>query len=507
MKKQMIQPFYLWVFLLLGSVSVTSCGDIGEIHELELERILSPTGLSVRIRNNVNAEVTWNESEHADSYVLEVYLGEIAEGNAVMTIENITGGSYTVSGLLGDTSYLIRVKAIGIDIEDSQWTETVITTDPEQIFTAIANGDLLSSSVTLHWESNENPVTHIEITPGNISYSLTEEDITSQSATIAGLTGETDYTAVIYNENIPRGTLSFTTPRDLGEATLVTTAEELTNALDVAMAGDVLALNPGTYEISTLNVDKDIVLMAVNVTDKPVLLSTVIHISGDAGLSLINIIMDGNNTASQAITYDTGGSYGEIAIDGCEFRNYQDRFFYINTDGSSAQVRAMTVTNSFFRNIVCSGGDFFDLRTGVAPTIIFNSNTVADCAAARAFFRIDNSSGSLPGIAPVIRIENNTLYRVSNTNGSNGRLLYIRFAGNEIHFNNNIVAQTDGRYTNQSSTNIVEMVNNNYFNAPNVLADSRDTGVYYEYDPQFADVENGDFTVGNEELVYLNIGN
>lgn len=505
MRKYIIKTTFILATLLGGGFFVSSCEDIDDIQELSLDRILSPTDLSVRIRNSVNAEITWGAMEHADSYTLEVYQGTSEEGTLVRTVEGITNPSYTVSGLLGDTSYFIRVKAVGTGINDSRWVTIAITTDPEQIFSRIETGDLLATSVTLRWNDNGTSVTRIAVTPGDINYTLTAQDISNGYATIEGLTGQTEYTAVIYDGNTPRGSLTFTTPRDLGGATLVTTAEELVQALADAESGDVLALDPGEYEVSALTVNKDITLMGTDATNKPVLKSTVFEMSNNAGLSLINLIIDGDNQAGRAINYVASGSFNAVAISGCDFKNYTTNWFYIS--GNAAAVESITVTNCYFENVSQQGGEFLDIRSGAVKEITFSNNTLKNCAPERGFFRIDNSSTAIPEItSSIIRIENNTLYKVSNTSGSNGRLLYIRYSGNQIYFNNNIVANTAGRYTNSSSTNIVEMKDNNYFEAPAARGDNKDTGAFYEFNPQFADPENGDFTVGNADVKDYNIG-
>ena len=97
------------------------------------------------------------------------------------------------------------------------------------------------------------------------------------------------------------------------------------------------------------------------------------------------------------------------------------------------------------------------------------------------------------------------------SNSSSKRILYIRLADNEITFTKNIVANTEGYYTNQSSTNIVMMSNNNYFNAPNFTASTtsgaqNDTGTFTTLDPGFANPDSGDFTISNEELKFQQIG-
>ena len=92
-----------------------------------------------------------------------------------------------------------------------------------------------------------------------------------------------------------------------------------------------------------------------------------------------------------------------------------------------------------------------------------------------------------------------------------GECFYIRLASHEITFNKNILAATEGYYTNQASTTIKEMSKNNYFNAPNFTGSTtsgakNDTGDCTQLDPGFANAANGDFRVSNLTLKAAGIG-
>ena len=72
MKKYIITAF-AFITLLTGSVTFTACEDIDDIKELNLDRLLSPTNLTARVRDKVNIELTWDEMDRAQSYVIEVF--------------------------------------------------------------------------------------------------------------------------------------------------------------------------------------------------------------------------------------------------------------------------------------------------------------------------------------------------------------------------------------------------------------------------------------------------
>jgi hypothetical protein len=510
--KKYINKLTAGVLLLACTFLNVACEDIDDIHELNLDRILSPTDLAVRIRNNVNAEVSWTPMEHARTYTLEVYMGESAQGTPVVTVADIVNSSYTVTQLEGESSYIVQVKCVGTDIADSKWSAIAFTTGTEQILQAIdiAN-DLEATRVTLRWPAGQT-ATSIVLTPedgsADITYTVTADDIAAGAATITGLTDEMTYTAKLINGAKTRGIVTFTTPIDIGNATLVEAGEDLAAVLENAAEGEVFALMPGIYEVATLNISKSIALKAARPADKPILMSTIIRMSNNAGLELNGLVLDGTNSSGdQTVVYGAGDSFGALVINNCEIKNYTKGALYVN---NKSFIKSILITSSIYSNIECAGGDLFDMRNGIAESFIFTNNTVYNSAAARDGFRMDaGGSGNYPDIKSVINISNNTFNAVCD--GNNRRLLYIRLASNEITFNKNILSNTAGYYTNQAATKITEMSNNNYFNAPNFAGSTQsnatnDKGTYTTLDPGYADAGNGDFTLSNDDLIYYQIG-
>lgn len=93
------------------------------------------------------------------------------------------------------------------------------------------------------------------------------------------------------------------------------------------------------------------------------------------------------------------------------------------------------------------------------------------------------------------------------------RYLYVRLTSMSNYFNKNIVANSVAYYTNQSSTNITELLNNNYFNAANFYESTTTsakndatTNGYTKLDPGFANAAAGNFTISNVDLKANGIG-
>ncbi len=498
----------------LGFVSsLASCSDdiLAEITTLETSRLFSPTDIEARVVNRVDVRLTWKAVSKAKSYEIEFFEGENPDfsGTPVHKLSDVTyeQNPYTFTGLVGETTYTVRIRAVGDDIADSKWTTASFTTDPEQIFQPVDLAEVEAYSVTLRWTPGET-ADQIVLEPGNIQYTVTSSDITTGVALITGLTPETEYTARLVRNGKTRGTATFKTILDLGGAIAVEPEDDLTTLIANASNGDVFALMPGEYNVQDLNVNASISIKAAKPTEKPTLIGSVFRIGGGAALTLENLVLDGTgaNNDNQTIIYEAG-TYGDLKIDHCLISNYVKGAMYVN---NATLIESVTITNTIYHDIECSGGDFIDFRNGMTKHFNFINNTVYNSAFARDLFRMDaGGSGNFPAEQSLINISNNTFNNVSN--GNSRRFLYIRLASHQITFNKNIIANTQGYYSNQPTTTITAMSNNNYFNAPNFTASTQsnaknDTGTYTTFDPGFANSGDGNFTISHEELIFQGIG-
>jgi len=499
-------------FILTLIITVSSCKDdiLPEVTDLNANRLFSPVDLQAQIVNQTAVRLTWKAVDKAESYTIQFFANgnDDFSGEPVKTVSDITFDQvpYTVPGLDGETDYSVRVKAVGESIADSKWINTVFKTDPEQIFQEVNPVELMATQVTLHWTAGET-ATEIILTPGNIVHTVTAEEITAGEATLTGLTSETAYTAKLMNGNKTRGTATFTTLIDLGDAIAVYPEDDLTTMLEAAQDGDIFALLPGEYHTQDIVISKSIAIKGAKPADRPVLAGTILRIIEGAGLELSNLVFDGTGSkdGNQALIYDMdlpAGTYGALNIENCSISNYNKGLMYVN---KQSLIESVTFKGNTISNIIGDGGDGIDFRNGLAKTFTFINNTVYNSAKDRDFFRMDaGGSSNFPGQNSVITITNNTFNEVCSGSSSR-RILYIRLATHQITFSKNIVANMQGIYTNQSSTNIVAMSKNNYFNAPN-LAENDSFGDFTTLNPGFKDAANGDFTVSNDDLKFAGIG-
>src|SRR5690606_31179197 len=130
-----------------------------------------------------------------------------------------------------------------------------IQTDPEQIFLPSEDGDIQATEATLRWPAGS-AVTHLLINPGSVERPITPEEASTGIATITGLTGETEYTVVLYNNGTVRGTSIIRTLNDVVDANLVQTDDDFFQIITDAERSNVLVLASGQI-MTTSNIVLD----------------------------------------------------------------------------------------------------------------------------------------------------------------------------------------------------------------------------------------------------------
>lgn len=514
---KLIKRFFYIASILAVTFTAGCTDDLPEeITQLQVDRLFSPTDIEAMIIERTSIRLSWKAVNKAESYIVEFFENADLnfEGQAFKTISNVTYDQLPilVTGFVGETTYSIRVKAVGEEISESKWTSTTATTGTEQIMQKVVLQDIAATTAKLKWVPNE-VATTIVLNPGNIVHTVTAAEIAAGEATVTGLSGLTKYTATLmYGEKV-RGSQSFETNIDLTDpaVTVVEPGSDLIALFEAATAGQRFALKPGTYEVAfSINITVTIDIVGAYAYDKPVINGAVLRLNAAAGLWMKNLILDGvTSDGNQTVVYNQAiadQTYGALLIEDCVIRNYTKGIVY----GSNAVlVESVTYRGNIIHDVICDGGDFIDFRSGMPKKVDFINNTVYNCAANRDFFRLDNATSFSADNNCVVTIENNTFYKIINTEATTRRFLYIRLANHQIYVNKNIFVDVLGNYSNQSATTVGGMSSNNYFNAPNLIDATftvYDAGSYTTLDPGFVNPDNADFTVTNQELTIYGIG-
>ena len=277
-------------------------------------------------------------------------------------------------------------------------------------------GDIQSTSVKVTWTPGIEvdavicAPTTANSSANTVTYTLNSTDISSGSATITGLTPETNYRATLKLGEKTRGYSTFTTNLDLSDAIELTPADDWVSAIQDATPGSKFALAAGEYVLTAakLQINNNVVIAAKNSAEPPVI-NTCIHIYNGASLYLYQVVLDGTNTdGSQAIEYKKEGGFGDLTINGCEIRNYIKGLIYINV---AAVPNTIKIENSLIHDIVCDGGDFIDSRKGGWNNLTISSSTIYNSASKRDVLRADDASNSVTANM-VTSIDKCTFYNV-----------------------------------------------------------------------------------------------
>jgi hypothetical protein len=411
----------------------------------------------------------------------------------------------------GQTRYSARVKGVSeAGLEDSKWSAVTIMTDPENIYLPIQDGDIDALEATLRWQPNSD-VTHFMINPGNAQRPITGDEKAAGIATITGLTGDTEYTIVLYRNDKQRGSVTFNTLIDVGDATRVYPEDDLSVVVAAAAEGDVLVLYPGDYTVYTGSVvlNKSITIRGLYPYDRPLLHVQFSIEDGAQSVELRDLDLDGDETLSDVARFNTASvDYGTLNISGCNIHDFARSFVAGNV---ASKVAAVVIDNCVLTNILTGGGDFIDFRNTHITDVSITNSTFNNCAPGRDFVRIDAAAGFTgTGLNSNVLIDHCTLYGVSN---SQDRILYVRFATNTLTVQNTLIANTDGYYTNQANSSQPTCVDNNYFNAagfytPAYVTNAKidESGTHTTLDPGFVDAANGNFSITNQTLIDESIG-
>lgn len=516
MKKHILPVACMAALLMAGGV-ISSCSDIDPVHSLELSRVLSPTNLSVRIRNSVNLELSWDAMDKATSYTVEVYQGETAEGTPVFTQEGINTDTYTVkAGLLGETVYYVQVKAVGEGIADSKWTGMKVTTDAEQIFKAVDAAEITHHSAVIRWidgmmtnadAGNKVTVTPVSDASAALEYTVTNEDVTNGYVTIEGLTQDTQYQAVMKRGSVTRGTVNFKTRIDTGDMLPIDEGADLAEELAKANEGDAFVLLGSSYKLTEdFELTKSISLTSIDPTNKPTISGgRFIFNSEVASFSMSNIVFDVEKNYGNFLEAK-GGKLGSLTLEGCEIKKTNNNMIYSNV---AADFGTITVNNCIISNIGEGGDGVFDIRKGAVTSVTLTNSTITDVK--RTFIRID--------VATDFTMTNCTLYNVATVDHKDNRGLFSLAKGSTLNVENclfygiglatptSVNSGVWGRSDKMKAT--ATYANNYYFDCPNLwsnLYKDNHSSVATECDPQFADAANGDFTVQSQDLKDNQVG-
>lgn len=412
------------------------------------------------------------------------------------------------------TEYFVRVRAIANNI--------VISSDfaakslkLESIFLPLSRADVKADQVNLKWTPPATgSVTSVVLISGGVAMAplqLSAANISSNSVTVTGLSGATDYTALIYNGKERKGVVTFTT-RDVNEKITInsnpTIYETLQDAVNAASSGDVITLGIANYDFTGLNEisGKSLTIKAAAGTGTPKVSCSGFVLKGAVASLNIQGIKFNITSGSYFITATEVIGPSAINIEKADISGPTAGLIYVASGGTAAVVD-FTINNSIAHDFGATGGDFIDFRAGALKGIKITNSTFYKVA--RDFFRIDAAVSYATSNSPIL-VENCTFDNVCGVDGSQGRFFYVRVPkvnGYTMMVLNKCIMTNKVRSQGGGVTPIIESKNINVFGNASTewLAGTVQSNIT-TLDPQYADVSKADYTVGNATLKAAGLG-
>ncbi|MEO9476619.1 MAG: DUF4957 domain-containing protein [Cyclobacteriaceae bacterium] len=502
-----------YIVAMLGLVMLMpmACEDDIDpvIEELKTDRAFAPVGLTARVRNQVDIELSWTADPVVSQYVIEFFSDSLRfSGDPVSTavIDEVpASGRLTYTETFnGETLYSARVKALTEGQNESNWATVAIRTDPEQIFAPIDGPNVQDTYATVQWTPGS-AVTHFLVVPGNKLVQISSAESAAGEATIEGLDGATDYTVTIYNNSSKRGTVEFSTLKQSNVSPL----DDLGAVIDAAADGDILILAAGNYTLGSKEIAKSITIEGQKSYDMPVIDGQFTCATAVGILTLKYLNMQGNDSYGQFFNASAAAcNLGVLNIEGCEISGYSNNIIYSNSGGTYGDI---SITNTYIHDIPGGGGDGFDFRGGNVGSLTVENTTISN--GVRTLLRMQ--------VPADVVFRNCTFYQVCIADNSNNRGFFRMSGGGEsLEVSKCLFVETgleaNGTiYGNWSragdiSEEVTTDYRDNYYNATIGLWEGgiTDPGVVdaTEADPGFVDAANGDFSVTNQTLIDENVG-
>jgi len=340
------------------------------------DRIFTPGRISAT-SNETNAKLEWSSSLYlSDSatYVVEVGRDSLLTGTIDYTTETkALSLTITDKNIQIKTKYFARIKAKGQGTAaDAKWEYSPsFGIKGEQIFQNVLDADLKDKSVLLKWRTMPG-LTKIVLTPAvgtPIDVALDAADVTAMQKLITGLTPKMAYLAEIFQGTLSKGITGFVTKEPSIYTVVLTSADNLVTAVANAANGDVIGLQPGTYNcvdntsayVNLVVAQKSITIQSVsnNPTDTKVNFKEVTVKGTGAGITLKGIEFDGTLGAAAyflnlaGMTTDAeAATFTSIIVDNCIVKNVANCFIRADrgANASDHKINLIKVSNSIASN-------------------------------------------------------------------------------------------------------------------------------------------------------------
>jgi hypothetical protein len=473
-------------------VMIGSCKKTKD-QELNLPRQFMPGDIDVTA-GETEAKLVWSASLFATPdvpYTVEISTDTLFQSAPHLTrVTNAPQLTLSENDIDIEVKYFARIKTNSVNTTaESGWVySNSFRITGEQIFFTVLDGELKDKKVTLRWREYADLTKIILTTTGGspIEVPLTATDVTDKFKIVEGLTAQTTYTASIFQNALRKGIINFTTKEPSIYTTVLTSADNLVDAVAAAADGDMIGLEPGTYNavdgtgafVNLVVAQKSITLASVsgNPADTKVNFKEITLKGTGAGIKVMGIGFDGLAAGSASayflnlvgLTGDSeAADFKSIEVDNCTVSNMGNCFLRANRAGNNAhKIDKIKVNNSIISDSrYLSAYTFFTMDKLEFKSLELVNSTFYRLG--RAF--IGYSTNITVPVVPSVIIDHCTI----NSFGRDGRNNFFADANanqlnleitNTIIANTPMAGQTTGTSLIRGSVATASMTNSNTFN-------------------------------------------
>lgn len=513
------------------------------------DRLFSSTSLSVEPGDSW-AEVTYATVNGAQQYQIqvmkctnpetEVFNDSVADDAEGLISYTSTQTPDTIRGLLGETSYKLRIRSVAEGKKTSKWSyyasstgKSYFTTDKEQIFNDVATSDRGETTIRLTWPAGAT-VDKIVCTQGETEaeYTLTEEEIAAGEKTFTDLTPATSYTFAIYSGTSKRGDVTVSTQAQAPDGDYKVYLTESETVIDNnylnAIAEEAAADGKTNYAVTVVIPEGQTVsLVATSETGEDASVKipdgmslTVFGVGGTGVVKMpkaLNIAGKHNTIKFQQLTLqgESDGSFinqsaeanvENIVIEDCTFKDFTK--YVIRVQGSSAL--SATINKIQFKNTIvqnCGGSGNYGIvhadvakGMGAVKNVEFDGCTFnnVNCGNTGIIVSKNNDMES-------ISIQNCTFYNITTRYFCDGSKNAALTGG--MNIKNCIMGKSSGdndkmsgRWKSISMTSSDVFVLNDWAQQKLATDDKIARAIDLSSSDVFEDPANGDFTIKASDL-------
>lgn len=425
------------------AASITSCTDKMEwTVDPEYDRLFSILSCDVT-PDATSITLDFKAPKGADGYQIQWSTSAIpddvedAPGNMV-----VTSSPATIEGLMGDTEYFIRLRAISDSKKCSKWIRpcksdgSFFKTLKEQIMNSVLEEDRSQDAIRVTWDASKE-VTHLIVTDPEGNETRVDLDATAKAAgemVVTGLQPLTSYTFAIYNGEAMRGSCSAATTAAAPKGDYTYNMPQTMNVLDnetmkeIAAAAKEKAADPTNYS-ATIVIPAGVTIDLVGKSEsgdpaalkipegmsvtffgsagvKPVIkLSKSINLAGSHSFVRFQDVAITDGGCQYVINQSDACSLSELSFTGCEFYNLERSI--VRTQGSNSQTYDVISFDNCVATNVSSGNGYSMVLIGQDKSIcgkLILKNSTFDTVQ-RSF--IETSKADIAG---GILIDNCTIY-------------------------------------------------------------------------------------------------